>query len=200
MESTVVNAGTLITATGDAPGMIAGHSLDEWNAAYAKVELYFQALRVGNKLLLGQLVARVVDRAIARARVEENRAPMALAAEEMEQVVKDWFAEILGAPSSDSDPLLTTRGRMALLLADMPGRWQDQFLKAAPWPEEFVRAMRESYLRAGPDFQLSQMDPRPMDLGAMATLTELGRVPWVRMLAVWLAFVALVVVLFNMTR
>lgn len=184
----------------DPPGHLAGRPLEEWNAAYAKVESYFQALGLRNKVLLGQLVSRVLDRAMQRAPKEPGHAPMELSAEEMDRVVTDWFASVLDEPADQSDPLLATRGRLALLLADMPGRWQDQFLRPAPWPEEFVHAMRAGYLRAGPDFQLSQMDPRPIDLGAMTTLTSLGQVAWVRMLAAWLAFAAVLVTIFYMTR
>jgi hypothetical protein len=184
----------------DAPGFIAGRPLLEWNTAYTKVERYFQALGMRNKLLLGQLVARVLDRAIERAPAELDRTPMALAAEEMDRAVTAWYAAVLDVPLVDADPLLSTRGRLALLLADMPDRWQDQFLKPDPWPEEFVGAMRASYLRAGPDFQLSQMDPRPIDLGPIVTLTNLGNIAWARMLLAWLAFAAVLVVIFNMTR
>jgi hypothetical protein len=184
----------------DPPGFLGGRPLDDWNAAYAKVESYFQALGLRNKLLLSQLVSRVLDRAIKRAAIESRRAPMELAAGEMEQVVAEWYSAVLNVSAKQTDPLLSTRGRLALLLADMPGRWQDQFLKPAPWPDEFVRAMRESYLRAGPDFQLSQMDPRPIDLGPIVTLTNLGNIAWVRMVFVWAIFAAVLVVLFNMTR
>jgi hypothetical protein len=187
-------------AAADRPGFVVGRPLTEWNAAYEKVESYFHALGVRNKLLLGQLVSRVLDRAMRRATAEADRPPMELAAEEMDRVVTDWFAEVLDAPPEQSDPLLSTRGRMSLLLADMPGRWQDQFLKPPPWPEEFVGAMRASYLRAGPDLQLSQMDPRPIDLGPMTTLASLGQIRWVRMLFAWLLFAAVLVIIFNMTR
>jgi hypothetical protein len=60
--------------------------------------------------------------------------------------------------------------------------------------------MRASYLRAGPDLQLSQMDPRPIDLGPMTTLASLGQIRWVRMLFAWLLFAAVLVIIFNMTR
>ena len=56
-------AGALI----DVSGKLAGRPLEEWNAAYVKVENYFHALRVGNKALLGQLVLRVLERAMHRA-------------------------------------------------------------------------------------------------------------------------------------
>src|SRR5258708_25470349 len=107
---------------------------------------------------------------------------MERAAKEMDRTVTDWYAAVLDVPSARADPLLSTRGRLALLLADMPGRWQDQFLKPGPWPAEFVQAMRESYLRAAPEFQLSQMDPRPIDLRPITTCANLGNLAWVRML------------------
>ena len=37
--------------------------------------------------------------------------------------------------------------------------------------------MRDNYLRAGPDFQLAKMTPRPLDLGPITTLTHLSRLP-----------------------
>jgi hypothetical protein len=183
-----------------APGQIAGRSLDEWNAAYVKVESYFHALRVRNKLLLGELVTRVIERAVARAEQEPERAAMQLAAQEMDFLVSEWFAAVLNDSRDASAAFFATRGRLALLLADMPGKWQDQFLKAGPWPDEFIRAMREAYLRAGPDFQFSQMSPRPLDLGPIAMLTNQGDVPYFRMILSWLAFAGLLVVLFKITH
>lgn len=185
---------------GDSPGLIAGRSLDEWNAAYAKVESYFNALRVRNKLLLGQLVSRVLDRAIRRAGNEPDRPAMELAAEEMDRVVMEWFTAVLDAKLDPADPVISDRGRLALLIADMPGKWQVQFLQPGPWPPAFVRAMRESFLRAGPDFQISQMSPRPIDLGPITALSQLGNFPYFRVLIIWLLFAGLLVVLFQATH
>jgi len=184
----------------DQPGRLAGRPLEEWNAAYAKVESYFHALRVRNKVLLGQLVIHVLKRAMQRAPSEPQRLATELAAEEMDRVVTDWFAQVLQGPPAGADQLLSTRGRLALLLADMPGQWQDQFLRPGPWPEEFITAMRENYLRAGPDFQLSQMTPRPLDLGPIATLTNFSRLPYAKMAAIWAAFALVLVVIFILTH
>ena len=177
----------------DAAGRLAGRPLEDWNAAYVKVENYFHALRVRNKLLLGQLVQRVIDRAINRAPAEPDRSATQLAAEEMDRLVTEWFGEVLQSPSAKADQTLSTRGRLALLLADMPGRWQEQFLRPGPWPDEFTTAMREAYLRAGPDFQLSKMTPRPLDLGPITTLTNFGKLPYVRMALVWGGFALLLI-------
>ena len=195
MES-AVNAEALTGVS----GQLAGRPLEEWNAAYVKVENYFHALRVRNKPLLGQLVLRVLDRAMRRAPAEPERSATQLAAEEMDRIVIEWFAEVLQEPPTNADQMLSTRGRLALLLADMPGRWQDQFLRPGPWPEEFVSAMRETYLRAGPDFQLSKMTPRPFDLGPITTLTNLGKLPYLKMVLAWTLFALLLVAIFIVTH
>ena len=195
MES-AVNPETLTGVS----GQLAGRPLEEWNAAYVKVENYLHALRVRNKALLGQLVLRVLDRAMRRAPIEPERSATQIAAEEMDHLVTEWFAEVLQSPQAKADQTLSTRGRLALLLADMPGKWQEQFLRPGPWPEEFTTAMREAFLRAGPDFQLSKMTPRPLDLGPIATLTSLGQMPYFRMIVVWTLFALLLIAVFWLTH
>ncbi|MEI8289093.1 MAG: hypothetical protein WCH99_06430 [Verrucomicrobiota bacterium] len=184
----------------DVSGEIAGRSLEEWNAAYVKVENYFHALRIRNKPLLGQLVLRVLERAQRRAPAEPRRSATELAAEEMDLIVTDWFADVLQTSPIGSEHTLSTRGRLALLLADMPGKWQDQFLRPGPWPQEFVDSMRESFFRAGPDFQLSKMAPRPLDLGPLTKLTNFGRLPYVRMALAWAGYALLLVLVFWLTH
>jgi hypothetical protein len=184
----------------DQPGRMAGRSLEEWNAAYAKVESYFHALRVRNKVLLGRLVIHVLKRAMRRAPQEPQRLATELAAEEMDHVVTEWFAQVLQEPPTGTDQMLSTRGRLALLLADMPGRWQDQFLRPGPWPEEFVGAMRKTYLQAGPDFQLSKMTPRPLHLGPITTLTNFTKLPYTRMVIIWIVFALILVLIFFLTH
>ncbi len=182
------------------PGLLAGRPLEDWNAAYRKVESYFHALRIRNKLLLGRLVSHVLKRAMHRAPREPQRHATELAAQEMDAVVTEWFAQILEESPTNRDQMLSTRGRLALLLADMPGKWQDQFLRTGPWPEAFVKAMRDAYLRAGPDFQLSKMVPRPLDLGPITTLNNLTRLPFLKMLTVWLLLALLLSALFVLTH
>ena len=192
-----------LTSAGDAPeqpGRIAGRPLEEWNAAYAKVESYFHALRVRNKVLLGRLVIHVLKRAMRRASAEPQRSATELAAEEMDHVVTDWFAQVLQEPPTGTDQMLSTRGRLALLLVDMPGKWQDQFLRPGPWPDAFVTSMRNAYLHAGPDFQLSKMAPRPMHLGPITTLANFSRLPAARMITAWVVFTLALVLFFLFTH
>jgi len=189
-----------VTAASETPGYLAGRPLAEWNDAYAKVERYFHALQVRNKLLLGQLVSGVLERAIQRAPHEPDQPAMMLAGEEMDRVVGEWYSQVLDEPREATDPMLATRGRLALLLSDMPAKWQDQFLRPGPWPEDFVRSMRESFFRAGPDFQFSQMKPRPMDLGPITTLTKLSNLPYFRFVLLWLVLAVVFVFIFQLTH
>lgn len=185
-----------VPAGSEQPGRIAGRPLEEWNAAYAKVESYFHALRVRNKVLLGRQVIHVLKRAMRRAPQEGTRPATELAAEEMDLVVTEWFAQVLQETVSDSNHMLSTRGRLALLLADMPGKWQDVFLQPGPWPEAFVTAMRDAYFRAGPDFQLVKMTPRPLELNPMATLRNLTMLPVKGMMTVWIILLIVLVAIF----
>ena len=184
----------------DTPGRLAGRPLEEWNAAYTRIEGHLHALRVRNRVLVGQLVLEVLERARARAPREPRRSATELAAEEMDLFVTDWFARVLEALPDAADPHLSVRGRLALLLADMPDRWPDQFLRPGPWPREFVSAMRETYLRAGPDFQISRMSPRPLDLGPIATLTRFGRLPYKKMILLWALFALVLGLFFYFTH
>lgn len=184
----------------DQPGQMAGRPLDDWNAAYAKVESYFHALRVRNRVLLGRLVIQVLRRAMRRAPNEPDLSATQLAAQEMDLLVTEWFALVLQDQPTGSDQMLSTRGRLALLLVDMPGKWQDQFLRPGPWPEEFVTAMRETFIRSGPDFQLSKMAPRPLNLGPITTITNLARLPFRTMVLAWGLFAVILVIIFQYTH
>ena len=55
-------------------------------------------------------------------------------------------------------------------------------------------------MRAGPDFQLSKMTPRPLDLGPITTLGNLGRMPYFRMIFAWSLFALLLVGVFLLTH
>lgn len=200
MDLSLESALNVPGVAGEPSGNIAGRPLDEWNAAYAKVESYFHALRIRNKVLLGRLVIHVLKRAMRRAPQETHLSATELAAEEMDLVVTEWFGQVLQEAPGGVNHMLSTRGRLALLLVDMPGKWQEQFLHPPPWPEEFIKAMREAYLRAGPDFQLAKMAPRALDLGPMASLSNLSMLPFRKMIFVWLLLMLLFIALFVLTH
>lgn len=168
--------------------------LDGWDEAYARVEAYFSALRIRNKLLLSRLVYRVLKNAASMQR-QSGGEPQVLAMQSAAKLVAEWFERVLEVKLPEER--IAGRGRLALLLADMPGRWERYFLAEPPWPEEFVEKMRRSYLNAGPKFQARTMTPRPIEIsaivtGASETWESLNRTPIIRAMISWTLVTALV--------
>lgn len=141
--------------------------LEEWEDAYCAVEAYLASLRIRNRLLIAELVRRVLWRASARLGTEPNESPRQLAMQEALAEIGQWTEQVLAEPLVDGR--LAARGRLALLLAGMPDKWQGVFLTPAPWPEEFVTAMRKSYLAAGPRFAELTMIPKPLELNVIGS-------------------------------
>jgi hypothetical protein len=141
--------------------------LSEWEEAYAAVEAYLQALRLRNRLLVAELVRGILWRASARRAQEPQKPARLLAMEEALQEVAEWTQDVLDVPLENRR--LSARGRLALLLAGMPDKWQGVFLTPAPWPPAFVEAMKKSYLAAGPRFAALTMVPKPLELNAIGS-------------------------------
>jgi len=177
-----------------------GNNLEEWNAAYSRVEAYLNALGIQNKLLRNQITLIAILRAIQQAQHQEGVSPTIIAAREMNAMLNEWFSKILNQPTTEVDPMLSVKGRLAMALADIPGRWQHLFLNPGPWPEEFVIAVREGLIKAGPEFQISHTAPHPLDLGPISKLTVIARLPYAKLVLGWIAFAILLYVIFRLTH
>ena len=133
----------------------------EWNAAYYRLEDYFRALRLVNKLQQSQVILRLLESAAIRHAQDPSQNPTALAMEEARATMDRWFAEIFGQRER-----LTVVGLISLLAVDAPERWPLAF-PCGEIPAELRRDLRESDVRAGPDLLMSSMTPRPIDVGAL---------------------------------
>jgi len=146
----------------ETPTPLSEAELEEWEEAYAAVEAYFQALRLKNRLLVSELVRKVLWRASSRRQAEAGRQARELAMEEALAEIATWTQSVLDEPLEHSR--MAARGRLALLLTGMPDRWQSVFLTPPPWPPAFVEAMRSSYLASAPNFAGLPMVARPLEL------------------------------------
>lgn len=169
--------------------------LEEWEDAYAAVEAYLAALHIRNRLLVAELVRGILWRASERRANEPESTARKLAMEEMLSEIGVWTERVLDEPLVDRR--LAARGRLALLLAGMPDRWQGVFLTPEPWPDEFVAAMRSSYLAAGPQFAELTMVPKPLELnvignGAAQWWETMDRRPIVRRMFAFSLVIALI--------
>jgi hypothetical protein len=170
--------------------------LVEWEEAYTAVEAYLQALRLRNRLLVAELVRGILWRASERRTKEPDKPARLLAMEEALTEIANWTQDVLDVPLENRR--LAARGRLALLLAGMPDKWQGVFLTPPPWPPAFVEAMKKSYLAAGPRFANLTMVPKPLELNAIGSgaaqwWQTMDRKPIVRLMftAVLLAILAL---------
>lgn len=178
-------------------------TIEQWNAAYVRVEEYLRAHRVHHRLHQVRLIQRILERAAARHAADPGVEPTVLAAEEMEAQMDAWFAEMLQAHDRPTERVAVD-GRVALLLSDGMQKWPDAFLDERA-PEDFSRAMRDSSVRAGPDMAVSSMVPRAIELGPISeaageTLERFERWPLLRAGILWVMFLAILVALFDLTR
>ena len=179
-------------------------SLDQWNAAYVRVEDYLRAHRVHNRLHLSRLIQRVL---VAAARQHEQRPsvdPATLAVEETDRMMDNWFGQMLGEKDLPHDRI-ATEGRVAMLLTDGLQRWPYVFLEKENVPAEFLQAVKQASIKAGPDLAVSSMVPREIDLGTITeaageTLERIERLPILRVLLLWALFVGVLATEFFATR
>ncbi|HVT74266.1 MAG TPA: hypothetical protein VHD61_14105 [Lacunisphaera sp.] len=179
-------------------------TLEQWNAAYLRVEDYLRAHRVHNRLHQSRLIQLVLEAAARRHEQNPALEPATLAIEETDRIMDGWFAELLDAKDLPHNRIAAA-GRVALLLSDGMQRWPYAFLSERNVPPEFAAAMRHHAVQAGPDLAVSSMVPREIDLGPITeaageTLERIERLPVVRVLLLWLLFAAVLALVFRATR
>jgi len=179
-------------------------TMEQWNAAYVRVEDYLRAHRIHNRLHQSRLIQHILENAALRHEEAPHLDPTTLAAAETARLMETWFGELLDEKQLPADRIAIA-GRVALLLADGPQKWPYAFLEEERIPADFLRAMQQSSIQAGPDLAVSSMVPRPIDLGPITeaageTLERFEKWPILRTLALWAAFVAVLGLIFYATR
>ncbi|MBL9199205.1 MAG: hypothetical protein JNL39_01810 [Opitutaceae bacterium] len=178
-------------------------TMEQWNAAYVRVEDYLRAHRIHNRLHQSRLIQQVLERAAQRHEANPALSPTVLAAEEIEALMDLWFGEIFDERDQPHERIAVD-GRLALLLCDGAQRWPYAFLDRQV-PKEFEEAMRGVAVHAGPEMKFSSMAPRPIDLGpipeaAGETMERIERWPILRALLLWLLFAGALAAIFYLTR
>jgi hypothetical protein len=179
-------------------------TLEQWNAAYVRVEDYLRAHRIHNRLHQSRLIQRVL---VAAARLHERSPsadPATLAIEETDRLMDRWFGELLDEKDLPHDRI-AAEGRVALLLSDGMQRWPYAFLEEKDVPADFARAIKQGSIQAGPTLTVSSMVPREIDLGTITeaagqTLERIERLPILRVLLLWAIFTGVLTMVFFATR
>ena len=179
-------------------------TLEQWNAAYVRVEDYLRAHRIHNRLHQSRLIQRILVVAAARHEARPEVDPVTVAIEEADRLMDKWFDALLGEKGLSHDRI-AAEGRVALLLTEGMQRWPFAFLDETNPPMEFRQLMQRSSMQAGPDLAVSSMVPRDIDLGVIteaagSTLEQIERLPLVRVLLLWGIFASVLTAVFYATR
>ncbi len=179
-------------------------TLEQWNAAFVRVEDYLRAHRVHNRLHQSRLLLAVLGRAELRHLKEPHLEPATIAAEEIDKMMDEWFGELLGDKNLPHERI-AVEGRVALLLSDGVERWPYAFLDQAHAPAEFAEEMKRRFIQAGPDLAVSSMVPRPIELGTLTevagqTFEHIEKWPILRVTLLWTLFLAALAMVFYATR
>jgi hypothetical protein len=179
-------------------------TMEAWNAAYVRVEDYLRAHRIHNRLHQSRLIQTALERAARKHAQNPALDPTTLAADECEAMMIAWFKDVL-ANKELADDRVAAAGRVAMLLSDGPEKWPYAFMQKDTLPEDFSHAMRASSMEAGPDMSVSNMVPRPIDLGAFSevagdTLEQIEKAPIIATLLLWGFFLAALAGIFYLTR
>lgn len=175
-----------------------------WDEAYLRVESYLRAHQIESRIVLNDLTADIIREARQRSPREPGVEPLVLAMRVANERMAAWFDHLLAENGTQSERI-SVRGRLALVMADVPGRWPHYFLRPETPPADMVQAMRAAYIEAGPELQFSNMAPRPIDLGPIAnvageTWRTFLRWPILRAVTGWLIILGLLAMTWVMTR
>jgi hypothetical protein len=163
-----------------------------WDEAFLRVESYLRAHHIEGRVQLNRLATEII--AEARAAAEKNpaaaEAPVGAALRVTHARIGAWLARA-GLAADWSSDRARARGRLALLLADLPGRWPAWFLHDAPPPPELAAALASGRLQPGPGVRRSNMPPAPLEFGfdAGPRAPRVRVWPWLSAATPWLCLV-----------
>ena len=142
-----------------------GPSSPAWDEAFLRVQSYLRAYGLESPVLLSQVTGSLIDE--ARSRPESAQAePVELAMEVTQARIGAWFAQA-GFPVDPASGQRFLQGRLALIIADLPGRWANHFLSPGPVPEDLAAAMASLRILPGPEMRPSSMSPEPLEFGIL---------------------------------
>jgi hypothetical protein len=137
-----------------------------WDEAFLRVESYLRAYGLESRVQLNQVTALIIDE--ARQRLEAGGAgdPVRVAMDITHSHIGAWFVKA-GHDLDWSDERIRVQGRLALVIADLPGRWANYFLGPGPVPAALAAAMGSFQVLPGPEVRLSKMTPETLEFGLL---------------------------------
>jgi hypothetical protein len=137
-----------------------------WDEAFLRVEGYLRAYGLESHVLLNSITASIIQEARDRAQKGTPGDPVGIAMGVTHSRIGTWFAQSGHDVDWDNEHT-RAKGRLALIIADVPGRWSNYFLSPDPIPPELAGAMASFQILPGPEMKLSNMAPEPLEFGLL---------------------------------
>jgi hypothetical protein len=147
--------------SGTAPAVPAGAA---WDEAFLRVESYLRAHHLESRVRLNQITTEIIHEAHQQSLANPDAEPVAVAMRCTHARIGAWFSHA-GHNGDWSDERVRARGRLALVLKELPGRAANCFLSNDPGPSELPAVIASAVLRPGPELHLSNMPPAPLEFG-----------------------------------
>lgn len=160
-----------------------------WDEAFLRVESYLRAYGLESRVMLNQITAEIIREALGLACNGHPGKPVELALQLTHARIGDWYART-GQEIDWTNERTRAQARLALINADLPGRWTDYFLSSDPVPADLAAAIASFQLLPAPELYLSEMPPAPLEFGFHEPADHFAssRKIWLpaRTLALWL--------------
>ena len=135
-----------------------------WDEAFSRVESYLRAHHLESRVLLNQITTDIIREAYQRTLSHPSEEPVVAAMHTTHSRIGAWFARA-GNAADWSDERVRARGRLALVLEDLPGRHPNCFLSREPVPPVLIASLSAGVLQPGPELRFSNMPPAPLEFG-----------------------------------
>lgn len=165
-----------------------------WDEAYLRVESYLRAHHLESRVLLARLTTEILAAARELAVQMPDESPVSVALRVAHARIGEWLQNAL-REGDWADERFRARGRLALLLSELPERCPERFLSAESLPAPVANRLATASLLAAPEFRPTPMPPALLEF----RLAEMAEQKWVtfsrsafnRAAASWVLFIGL---------
>ena len=143
----------------------------DWDEAFLRVESYLRAHHIESRVLLNRLTTDILAAARLLAIEQPEEAPVTLAMRIAQARIGEWLVQALGE-GDWADERFRARGRLALLLSEIPLQYPERFLAVEELPEETKTRLGNAKLVPNPDVRLASMISTPLEFPITEAVEE----------------------------
>jgi hypothetical protein len=153
-----------------------------------------RAHRLESQVALNRITQAIIQDARVLFSIRPDRQPVSLAMQVANAHIGAWFGRT-GTGIDWGNERLRSRSRLALVVADLPGRWSNEFLSPECVPAELAARMNSFRLQPGPEVRFMNMPPAPLEFAFPENIPHRHRTrtlwQFVRAAGAWLLFLGL---------